>query len=427
MSIACYVSRFQKARLPFLQAHWNHHKEFCFDGFVGMDLDCQDENSLELVRSLGLTPILATSNRFNHFLREMYNTIYAKYPNSWILTLDSDEYVFYDKSDKVFSAIQQCEKENAQWVSGWLCDRFGKGGELLPCPTESYDAMSETYPIPTTFTRDIMKACDRKVVFSKGGFSDMHSHPGVKASQILRLDHFKWTDTVKEYLTERIQKIGNASYAWQHKNALRAVSNGTKVNLEDCWLRTQTNLEGWFDYEDLYQMIAREAPQNSTLVEIGVWMGKSASFLIQNLELFNKHFELWLVDYFKNAPTHYAKYAVDKTMKIPEAKSRASYLHRTVANLQKYKQLEKANILQCNSARAAKLFENGQCYFVYIDADHSYEACKADINAWLPKVSSPGVIAGHDYNWSSVKKAVDEKFGTSVKTNHNHNAWFVRI
>jgi hypothetical protein len=34
---------------------------------------------------------------------------------------------------------------------------------------------------------------------------------------------------------------------------------------------------------------------------------------------------------------------------------------------------------------------------VFIDADHTYEAVKADIAAWLPKVKPDGILAGHDY------------------------------
>lgn len=59
---------------------------------------------------------------------------------------------------------------------------------------------------------------------------------------------------------------------------------------------------------------------------------------------------------------------------------------------------------------------------VFIDGDHSYEAVKADIHAWLPLLRSGGMIAGHDHNdlpqHEGVKRAVDEilpkreKFGS---------------
>lgn len=46
---------------------------------------------------------------------------------------------------------------------------------------------------------------------------------------------------------------------------------------------------------------------------------------------------------------------------------------------------------------------------VFIDADHSYEAVKADIAAWTPKVRKGGVLAGHDYGvFEGVTRAVNE-------------------
>ena len=50
----------------------------------------------------------------------------------------------------------------------------------------------------------------------------------------------------------------------------------------------------------------------------------------------------------------------------------------------------------------------------YIDADHSYEAVKADIEACKSLVRPGGYIGGHDYGWwdcPGVKPAVDELLG----------------
>lgn len=69
------------------------------------------------------------------------------------------------------------------------------------------------------------------------------------------------------------------------------------------------------------------------------------------------------------------------------------------------------------SALAAGQFDDESLDWVFIDADHSYEGCKEDIEAWYPKVVSGGVLCGHDYiendtYWRGVKvgvkQAVDE-------------------
>jgi len=49
------------------------------------------------------------------------------------------------------------------------------------------------------------------------------------------------------------------------------------------------------------------------------------------------------------------------------------------------------------SMDAVKDFKDGELDFVYIDADHTYEATMNDIIEWGKKVRSGGVISGHDY------------------------------
>ena len=47
--------------------------------------------------------------------------------------------------------------------------------------------------------------------------------------------------------------------------------------------------------------------------------------------------------------------------------------------------------------------------FIYIDAEHTYEACKADIAAWWPLIRPGGILSGHDYGgYLGVTQAVNE-------------------
>ena len=57
-----------------------------------------------------------------------------------------------------------------------------------------------------------------------------------------------------------------------------------------------------------------------------------------------------------------------------------------------------ATLVKLDSLLAAKDVPDKSLDFVYIDADHWFQAVVADLAAWVPKVRSGGVVAGHDYD-----------------------------
>lgn len=52
---------------------------------------------------------------------------------------------------------------------------------------------------------------------------------------------------------------------------------------------------------------------------------------------------------------------------------------------------------RADSTDSASTFADCSLDWVYIDADHSYEAVAADLRAWWPKVKVGGLIGGHDF------------------------------
>lgn len=50
----------------------------------------------------------------------------------------------------------------------------------------------------------------------------------------------------------------------------------------------------------------------------------------------------------------------------------------------------------------------GEQDFIYIDGNHTYEAVKKDLEISQKKISSTGIIAGHDWNNTAVSRAVVE-------------------
>lgn len=62
------------------------------------------------------------------------------------------------------------------------------------------------------------------------------------------------------------------------------------------------------------------------------------------------------------------------------------------------------------STEAASQIEDLSLDIVFIDDDHSYEGCRASIEAWAPKIRPGGWLTGHDYchAYPGVIRAVDE-------------------
>jgi len=77
-----------------------------------------------------------------------------------------------------------------------------------------------------------------------------------------------------------------------------------------------------------------------------------------------------------------------------------------------FKPNKKVNVIREESTIAAIAFPADSVHFVYIDANHCYEAAKIDCHVWWRTVRPGGIMSGHDYYNSGqnfgVKKAVDE-------------------
>jgi len=78
---------------------------------------------------------------------------------------------------------------------------------------------------------------------------------------------------------------------------------------------------------------------------------------------------------------------------------------------------DKVVLHRCSSVEAVTQFTDEYFDFVYIDADHCYEAAKFDIAYWYNKVKVKGVLAGHDYGKHGVQAAVEEILTTKGHVN----------
>jgi len=135
--------------------------------------------------------------------------------------------------------------------------------------------------------------------------------------------------------------------------------------------------------------------------EVGVFTGKMSEILLQRPDL-----TLYMVDAWDSAA-----YQGDTTGQwIADISQDKQNEHRRAAEERVGFAGERAKIIAKRSVDAAKDIPDGSLDFVFIDADHSYEACIEDLKTWHPKLKPSGVLCGHDYGDPAfgVTKAVEE-------------------
>lgn len=168
------------------------------------------------------------------------------------------------------------------------------------------------------------------------------------------------------------------------------------------------SIEGWFSFPRLYRRAVRTVPDGGTLVEIGSWKGKSLVFLTVESINSGKRQRIVSIDpWIEEAQPQGTDERPEDAYEI--------YL-RNIAPIS-----ERIEVMRATSLEANGNFADGSVDFVFIDGSHAYEDVLADCRAWYPKVRPGGMIAGHDYHWKPVKRAVDEfaaesGFGTPKAT-----------
>lgn len=165
------------------------------------------------------------------------------------------------------------------------------------------------------------------------------------------------------------------------------------------------NIEGWFSEDDaqIYKIAINRTTAPAQFVEIGSYKGRSAAFAAVEICNSNKAIKLDCIDIWQ-----------------PNLMYGDLDFESFKRNMQPVENYYKA--IKMDSAQASNLYTDSSLDFVFIDADHSYEAVKQDIQTWWPKIKSNGMIGGHDEMHEPVSRAVKEIFGNYQVIG---NCWYV--
>jgi len=154
--------------------------------------------------------------------------------------------------------------------------------------------------------------------------------------------------------------------------------------------------QGWFYVGDIkqYRLLVEQIPDNGTIIELGVWKGRSLCSISDIIR--KKNLKVYAVDTFKGTSNEPEEHEEAKDVDLRQVFSN---------NIKEFG--INAEIFEMTTNEAAiKIKENFD--LIFIDAEHTYEAVSQDIKNWLPKCK--GIIIGHDYELDGVRKAVKETF-----------------
>lgn len=203
--------------------------------------------------------------------------------------------------------------------------------------------------------------------------------------------------------------VGPKEYRFGADQLTHVSADGVKS-----WLQ----IDGWFDYPDLYRDLVNRIPDGGNFAEVGCWMGKSIAAFAAFAKEAGKRIHIHAVDTFQGKP--------------------ANAHHEAVLNVHggNVEKMFRANMEACglngeltvhvaDSVECGKQFDEHLLDAVFIDADHSEEAVLADIQAWFPNVKRGGIIAGHDIDEEGVAAAVRRFFGNEYET--VGRCWLVKV
>ena len=157
----------------------------------------------------------------------------------------------------------------------------------------------------------------------------------------------------------------------------------------------------WFNYSKWHEDLLARYPEFTKFAEIGVHEGRSISHL-SNLVSRRENVEIHGIDIWEDLDTSDQQLA---SVTMAEC-------------VQNIKSIGTPSIIKLHkklSWDAPDLFETGYFDMVFIDADHSYEGCSKDIQAWLPKMKRGSVLAGHDCWSEEVMRAVQDNIKGAIK------------
>jgi len=169
------------------------------------------------------------------------------------------------------------------------------------------------------------------------------------------------------------------------------------------------SIDGWMDEIELQWLYdtVQKIPKGGIFIEIGAWKGRSSGALYEGA---GSNKAVISIDTWKGQPD-----LVDGAHKEAVTSDLfAVYLENMRALGFDPKPYHRGALgpqyIISDSIQAAALFDDGSVHIVFIDGDHLITG--QDIDAYLPKVRTDGLLTGHDYFcfYEEIQQEIHKRF-----------------
>jgi predicted O-methyltransferase YrrM len=161
---------------------------------------------------------------------------------------------------------------------------------------------------------------------------------------------------------------------------------------------------GWLgqDEAELLYELARTGCNFGKVVELGAYCGRSSIVLAAAIAAV-ANVRVACVDTFCGSAEHQPGAEYFDPLTLVDGK--VNTLPQFMANLERAGLADRVDVTVCTSVEAASRIDQGVS-LLFIDADHEYAAIRADIAAWIHKLTPVGWIVIHDVGaWSGATRA----------------------
>jgi diadenosine tetraphosphate (Ap4A) HIT family hydrolase len=169
--------------------------------------------------------------------------------------------------------------------------------------------------------------------------------------------------------------------------------------------------------------IVNRLPQNNTIVEIGSFLGRSATEWANSVKKQNKNAVIYCIDYFQMPADLIKQRMIEAGMQIDHSiENCKTQLDMFKLFTQEYNNI---NIIQSKfDSKFVCDFEKITC--VFDDSDHTEKTLGTVFDFWWPKIENGGILCGHDYDIVAVQSTVQKYsklYDTQIEFFPNSSVW----